>query len=249
MHERRRPTGGKGTADAAPRAGWWTQGSLGIGALAASLGLLGAAFGGGCGEKVKAGFGDACALDEECATGECAAIGRFCSKGCTYDRECGAGYVCRVRDGRPGNVCSKPQGQPPGGTCMTAVECQHGRCLHRAGEEDKPGFCSVHCRGPEDCPAGLKACEAVSDSGALKLCLLVDEKAPLAERPKIAEPREAPEKPRATGSAVPVATAIPLNVDLPRPAVADAGAPAKPSGGADARRPGGTPILPQPPDR
>jgi hypothetical protein len=164
-----------------------TRGVRGV-AAAAALGLLVTeAF--GCDPPgSKKAFGQACALDDECASAECARYGSVCSKACTYDKECGPGYVCRSRDDSPGAVCSKPQGQPPGGRCMTSVECQHGRCLHGVGEQDKPGFCSAFCQGAEDCPAELNVCGAIEDSGELKLCTPGDATAPANARLKLTAP-------------------------------------------------------------
>ncbi|WP_437617628.1 hypothetical protein [Sorangium sp. So ce1151] len=144
-------------------------------ALVGALGLLGAAA--GCDDPSRGGraatkaFGEACARDEECASAVCAAIGGVCSKTCQADRECGTGYVCRARQDRPGSECSKPMGLALGAECMTAAECQHGRCLHRAGQTDRPGFCSVRCESAKDCPASLSACEQVSDSEGMAMCL------------------------------------------------------------------------------
>ncbi|MGK3984165.1 hypothetical protein WME99_14065 [Sorangium sp. So ce136] len=143
-------------------------------ALAGVLGLLcaGADCAGDRGaSEARKRSGEACARDEECASAVCAAVGGVCSKACQVDRECDAGHVCRARDDRPGGVCSKPVGRRLGEECMTAVECQHGRCLHRAGEADRPGFCSAYCQSAKDCPAGLSACERVSDSEGLTMCL------------------------------------------------------------------------------
>ncbi|XXT14325.1 hypothetical protein WME94_29160 [Sorangium sp. So ce429] len=143
-------------------------------ALAGVLGLLCA--GADCagdpgGSEARKRSGEACARDEECASAVCAAVGGVCSKACQVDRECDAGHVCRARGDRPGSVCSKPVGLRLGEGCMTAVECQHGRCLHRAGEADKPGFCSAYCQSAKDCPAGLSVCERVADSEGMAMCL------------------------------------------------------------------------------
>ncbi len=148
----------------------------GVVALAGVLGLLCA----GCDERsgvspakkaAKKELGEACADGAECASSVCAAIGGVCSTGCRVDRECGAGSVCRSRDDGPGGACSRPQGRALGEACMTAVECQHGRCLHRTGALDQPGHCSAYCDSAEDCPAGLKACEETADSAGRKMCL------------------------------------------------------------------------------
>ncbi|WP_437751224.1 hypothetical protein [Sorangium sp. So ce1389] len=149
-------------------------GALAI-ALAGALALLGAAA--GCDDPSRGGraamkaFGEACARDEECASAVCAAIGGVCSKACQVDQECGAGYVCRARADRPGSECSKPAGLALGAECMTAAQCQHGRCLHLAGQTDRPGFCSARCQSAKDCPASLSACATVSDSDGMAMCL------------------------------------------------------------------------------
>lgn len=168
--------GGRGGGGAFARAGASVR--AGVFALAGVLGLLcaGRDERSGVSPAVKASkskkvLGEACADGAECASSVCAAIGGVCSTGCRVDRECGAGYVCRSRDDGPGGVCSRPQGLALGEACMTAVECQHGRCLHRAGALDQPGHCSAYCESAEDCPAGLKACEEIADSAGRKMCL------------------------------------------------------------------------------
>lgn len=189
--------------------------------------VLGGLIAAGCGcvsptPKEKKAFGQVCALDDECSSGECAGYGRFCSKGCTYDKDCGSGYVCRSREGRPGEVCSKPQGTPPGESCMTAVECQHGRCLHGVGEQDKPGFCSAFCQGPEDCPAGLKSCDAISDNDVLKMCTPGDAQASPNARLRFTALKDASAKP---GPSTPPAPAAPARAPDAGAAARDAGLP------------------------
>ncbi|WP_437594666.1 hypothetical protein [Sorangium sp. So ce1000] len=151
----------------------------GVLALAGTLGLLLSAAG-GCDDPLGAvspggkAFGEACASGDECASSVCAVVGGVggtCSKSCLVDRECGENYVCRAREDHPGSVCSKPVGLALGAACLTAAQCQHGRCLHRAGALDQPGFCSAYCEGAGDCPAGLKACEEISDSAGRRMCL------------------------------------------------------------------------------
>lgn len=122
--------------------------------------------------KEKKQFGEDCASDEDCDSLECGTYGSMCTKGCTYDRDCGAGYVCRARDGgRPGDVCAKPTGVPTGQACNNAAECQSGNCLKPVGQSDAAGFCSTHCDTDADCPENYKTCLSISDSGALKFCL------------------------------------------------------------------------------
>lgn len=122
--------------------------------------------------KEKKQFGEDCQSDDDCESLECGTYGSVCTKACTYDRECGAGFVCRARDaGRPGDVCAKPTGVPNGQACNNAAECQSGNCLKPVGQSDATGFCSLHCETDADCPDGHKVCQSISDSGATKFCL------------------------------------------------------------------------------
>jgi hypothetical protein len=165
------------------------------GRAAALLGALGLtlALGSGCDflkSKPKA-FGESCTEAKECESGECATYGSFCSKGCTYDSECGAGYVCRARDDGAGSLCSKAQGTAPNAACGVPAECDHGHCLKRVGQQDQPGICSLQCQTANDCPDGMKICESISDSGAVKFCLPGGATA-AADKPVFVAPRPAP---------------------------------------------------------
>jgi hypothetical protein len=120
----------------------------------------------------KAGaFGARCDADRDCASGACATTGNVCTKPCAVDAECGGRLVCRRKDDDTGNWCSAPVGAAPGEACMNTWDCQHNLCLHYIGREDQPGLCSRYCGEAGDCPAGMKICQKVSDSGLLKLCL------------------------------------------------------------------------------
>jgi hypothetical protein len=121
--------------------------------------------------KEKKAFGEDCQSDTDCDTLECATYGSVCTKPCTYDRECGSGFVCRARDGRPGDACAKPTGVPNGQACNNAAECQSGNCLKPVGQGDATGFCSIHCESDAECPESYKLCMSISDSGATKFCL------------------------------------------------------------------------------
>lgn len=135
-------------------------------------------------------FGEECTQDADCESTECATYGSVCTKNCTYDKECGGGYVCRARDGKPGDACAKPTGNAVGQTCQTASECQNGYCLKPVGQADSLGFCSGHCETSDDCPANYKICLGISDSGNLKMCLPGDPAAAgTVEPPKFVAPR------------------------------------------------------------
>ena len=121
--------------------------------------------------REKKQFGEDCTTDTDCDSLECATYGSVCTKTCVYDKECGSGYVCRARDGKPGDACSKPTGNPTGSVCQGASECQSGNCLKPVGQSDGAGFCSGHCETEADCPENYKFCHSISDSGAVGFCL------------------------------------------------------------------------------
>lgn len=202
--------------------------------------------------KAKKAYGQDCSADTDCESLTCATYGSVCSKACTYNKECEGGLVCRGKDEGPGQVCSKPVGAAPNASCMSGADCQHGWCLKRVGESDAPGICSHHCAAPEDCPAGMKICDSISDSGALKMCLPGDEKAPASARPKFGPPsqgkRPAAAKPAVTGQPTGTAQAAPPDAGA-KPAP-DAGPPAdagaKPAD-AGATPPAGADAGPKPP--
>ncbi len=185
----------------------WTAMKAGRGAAAAMLGVLALAIaGGGCGLlKKKKAFGEACAQAEDCESLECASVGSICSKTCTFDKECGDGLVCRAKDDGTGNVCSKSQGSAPNASCMLPSECDHGHCLKRVGQQDQPGICSMHCQTTDECPAGMKVCEAISDSEGVKFCLPGGD---TGTKPKFTAPKPKPTaKPTATATATAAPTA------------------------------------------
>lgn len=121
--------------------------------------------------REKKQFGEDCTTDTDCESLECATYGSVCTKTCVYEKECGAGYVCRARDGKPGDACAKPTGNPTGAVCQNASECQSGNCLKPVGQGDGAGFCSSHCETETDCPDGYKFCHSISDSGTVGFCL------------------------------------------------------------------------------
>jgi len=210
--------------------------------FSALLGLAGCGLLKGGSEEEKKGFGQECAKDTDCGSAECAAYGSICTKGCTYDRECGEGLVCRAKDTGTGMQCSKPAGSKVGATCRTATECDHGFCLKKANAPDDPGFCSSTCQGPGDCPDGYKLCDSISDSGSTKMCIIGDDKIPIGERPQFTAPRPVvgttTPKPQTTTTAPPdagVPTPTATNT-IPPP---DAGAP-KPDAGTTAPPDAGT---------
>jgi hypothetical protein len=199
---------------------------------------------GGCGllkPKAKKPFGEACTVDTDCDTLQCSPYGSICSKDCVYDKDCGGDLVCRSKDTGVGDFCSKSVGQPPNGVCMSASDCANGHCLKRVGQEDGPGICSKNCQNGDDCPAGMKICESISDSGMLKMCLPGDPAGAPADRPKF---NPAPKKTTTTSAPivpkviVPTATAVTTGNPLPT-----ATATAAPTATA---KPSGTPVSPLP---
>jgi hypothetical protein len=119
----------------------------------------------------KKAFGADCSTDLDCDSMKCQVHGKICSKTCTYDSECGGDLVCREESTANSFYCAKKEGTDIGGPCANRDDCNRGECLHRIGEEDKPGICSGHCQTANDCPAHFKTCDSISDSGGTKLCL------------------------------------------------------------------------------
>jgi hypothetical protein len=159
--------------------------------------------------KPKKQFGEDCTSPFDCDSMQCSTYGSICTKDCTYDKDCGADLVCRGQDTGTGSQCSKAMGNPPGAACMVATECAHDHCLKQVGKEDQPGFCSKFCSATDDCAAGFKVCEAISDSGALKMCLPGDPSTPASQRPQYgaaAKGGAAPAKPAA--QATPAAASV-----------------------------------------
>lgn len=170
-----------------------------IGALSVMTALVALfSVGSGCdmlkGKAEKKAFAEACAQAADCESGECATYGSICTKSCTFDKDCGSGLVCRAKDTGNGNECSKPYGIAPGpaATCNQPSECQHAQCLKKSGDTTASGICSKYCQDASECPDGMKICEAISDSGALKFCLPGDPAAPPAEKPKFVVPKPKP---------------------------------------------------------
>ena len=121
--------------------------------------------------REKKQFGEDCTSDTDCDSLECATYGSMYTKSCVYDKDCGAGYVCRAHDGRPGDSCAKPTGNPTGQSCNNASECQSGNCLKPVGQDNAVGFCSTHCQNEGECPDGFKFCHDISDSNGVAFCL------------------------------------------------------------------------------
>ncbi|MFO0592129.1 MAG: hypothetical protein U0441_31590 [Polyangiaceae bacterium] len=122
--------------------------------------------------RSKKQFGEDCTTDLDCDSMECATYGSICTKTCVFDKECGSGYVCRARDGKPGDACAKPTGNATGQNCTNASECATGNCLKPVGSDASTvGFCSAHCQTDADCPENFKVCHDISDSGGVGFCL------------------------------------------------------------------------------
>jgi hypothetical protein len=209
--------------------------------------LFFAVAGGGCDllkGKEKKPFGEECKIDTDCESLKCQTFGSICTKTCGLDSECGGDLVCRDDDQGAGHFCAKPVGQAPNGVCNNAPDCQHGHCLKRVGQQDQPGICSKLCATPADCPAGMKICDAISDSGAIKFCLPGDEATPPAARPVFApQPKKVvtdagAAKVDAGGS--PLAPLTPVDAGA---AATDAGTPADAGAAADAGADAGKPAA------
>jgi hypothetical protein len=137
--------------------------------------------------KEKKKFGEPCESPFDCESTNCnRERGGICSKACKADSDCGGDLVCAGEPTGTGGSCAKKQGNPTGTPCKDRDECDHGSCLKKGQETS--GFCSQRCKSANDCPAGYKLCERISDMGAQELCLPGD--APAAP-PKPAAPKPA----------------------------------------------------------
>jgi len=143
-------------------------------------------------KKQKKEFGAECVTDLDCESLTCSTTGNICTKTCTYDADCGGDIICRRKDDNTGNWCAKAIGTPPGGSCMNTWDCQHNECLKYVGKEDQPGLCTKYCKDTNDCPAGQKICEKISDTGMLKVCLPGDPAAAPSSRPQFSPTQHTP---------------------------------------------------------
>ncbi len=159
--------------------------------------------------KDKKAFTETCSLDSDCESLDCAGQGNICSKPCTYNKDCGGGYVCRQKDDGSGDHCAAAVGQLMNGSCMDPGDCESGHCLKRVGEDNAPGICSRFCAGAEDCPDGMKICNVISDTGVLKMCLPGGAGTPVAKFGTVPRKVTATTKPTAT---------VPPVVPAPTPA-------------------------------
>ncbi|MEJ7729340.1 MAG: hypothetical protein WKG00_08995 [Polyangiaceae bacterium] len=120
--------------------------------------------------KDKKKFGEACESPFDCESTKCnRERGNMCTKACKADADCGGEYVCAGDPTGTGGSCSVKKGNPTGTPCRDRDECDHGSCL-KTGDEPT-GFCSQRCVSGNDCPAGYKVCEKISDMGAQEVCL------------------------------------------------------------------------------
>jgi len=157
--------------------------------------------------KPKKPFGEACTDVFDCESLMCAEEGKFCTKICSLDTEC-TPHICHGDETGTGSHCERKAGTAPGGTCMERSDCDHGHCLKKVDHEDDPGFCSMHCSAPADCPDGYKTCASISDSGSIKFCLPGNEKFGVTPpKPKGSTPTT--KKPPSTTSGTPTTSAKP----------------------------------------
>ena len=147
---------------------------LGVRVLASLLVAVITASGMGCGflkPKANKVYAEACAVDSECESQDCAGQGNVCSKPCQYNADCGGTMVCRQKDDGSAEHCTQPVGVKLNGSCMDPSDCENGHCLKHVGEDNAPGICSRFCTASADCPDGMKICDTISDTGVLKMCL------------------------------------------------------------------------------
>ena len=119
---------------------------------------------GGCvDERILAstrGLGENCEADGNCYSGLCYADGprRYCSRNCTRDADCSAGFHCR------GDVCaSGPRGVTPD-PCVDNADCAAEHVCAARGEDR---WCTrLGCTSDMDCPAGTTCL----DVGSTRLC-------------------------------------------------------------------------------
>ena len=192
--------------------------------------------------KEKKLLGAECVNDLDCDSLTCSTTGNVCSQTCTYDKDCAGapGLVCRRKDDSSGNWCSTTIGVAPGGSCSNTWDCQHNECLKYVGKEDQPGLCTKYCATTDDCPAGQKICEKISDTGMLKVCLPGDPAAAASARPQFSPTPQTPRgtpAPRPQPRPQPQPQAQPQPQPQPQPAhTTPVATPVK--GAKPARRPG-----------
>lgn len=120
----------------------------------------------GCGACVteRAGTGDPCAMNEDCASGLCAVQGgnTFCTALCSVDdpASCEPGFECQMAG--PVAVCV-PGAGGLGSPCGTNEECVSGICA----TEGSDTYCTRLCDGANTCPSGFSC---VSAGGETRIC-------------------------------------------------------------------------------
>ena len=111
--------------------------------------------------------GGACTTDEECFTALCHE--GFCRDVCTRPADCTGGMVCRAEirvHAYIGNeiatgVCVPPDPArlPPGSSCTSGAQCQHGVCGQSSATG--PYLCRQPCGSQGDCPFGQRCAASV----------------------------------------------------------------------------------------
>jgi V8-like Glu-specific endopeptidase len=119
---------------------------------------------GGCGVCVPAailestrGLGEPCAAAADCLSANCLTDTglSYCTRPCSTDPDCAAGYRC-LADG----LCHRGVAEATGGPCRTDEHCiAPGSCAARGSEH----WCTVTCTLDTECPSGF-TCQAVSET-------------------------------------------------------------------------------------
>ncbi len=111
-------------------------------------------------------LGDACASNEQCASGICAvdveADDSFCTQLCSDAEPCPTGFECAGVEG--GSRACRPMVGGLGDACSAPSDCLSGLCA-----EDGAGtFCTRECAGVGSCPMGF---DCVGAEGGGSLCI------------------------------------------------------------------------------
>jgi V8-like Glu-specific endopeptidase len=119
---------------------------------------------GGCVEEALVngtrGLGEGCDADGDCYSADCYDDGgrQYCTRACTGDTECGAGFHCRS------DVCvSGPRGVTPD-PCIDNGDCAADHFCATRGEDS---WCTTFCADDTSCPDGTTC---VDVGGGARLC-------------------------------------------------------------------------------
>jgi MYXO-CTERM domain-containing protein len=111
------------------------------------------------------GLGESCEADDECQSTSCLleAGDGYCSRGCSTDDDCGAGYHCRVMEDASANVCVRGDRGGAGQNCIDNLDCGEGLFCAERGSD---AWCTRFCASDADCPTAFSCV----DVGGASLC-------------------------------------------------------------------------------